>query len=245
MPIEDADRQTVAQAVRAYIAKERISREEFAQRTKLGKSTVDKLVVGLFSEKTVMQIESQLGIHLRRSGPSVEMADAELGGYTREEVQPYVGDYIFARPCFRKEGVVHAFHMQIAWDHAVNGLLIKERTQGARHLQLGRIYLPRGARHFIILSNDRGWMKTLILSRFDSRKRMKGVMLTLGRALANFYMPMAMPIVMTKSDKIEAHELGRIAPGARSYGGHCQDLAEVEEDQFARWVTIKPGPPEA
>jgi hypothetical protein len=28
----------------------RISREEFAQRVKLGKSTVDKLVVGIFSE---------------------------------------------------------------------------------------------------------------------------------------------------------------------------------------------------
>ena len=164
-------------------------------------------MVGLFSEKTVMQIESQLGIHLRRSGKGVEVADAELGGYTREEVQAYVGDYVFARPCFRKEGVVHAFHMQIAWDHAVNGLLLKERTQGARHLQVGRIYLPSGSTHFIILSNERGWMKTLVLSRFDAKKRMKGVMLTLGRALANFYMPMAMPIVMTKCAKIEDREL--------------------------------------
>ena len=60
MPIAEADRKRIVQAIRSYIARERISRGEFAERTKLGKSTVDKLVVGLFSEKTILQIESQL-----------------------------------------------------------------------------------------------------------------------------------------------------------------------------------------
>jgi predicted XRE-type DNA-binding protein len=60
MPIGDKDRARIVQAIRSYIARERISREEFARRTKLGKSTVDKLVTGLFSEKTILQIESLL-----------------------------------------------------------------------------------------------------------------------------------------------------------------------------------------
>ena len=59
MPIDDADRKRIVQAIRTHIAQERISREEFAHRTKLGKSTVDKLVVGIFSEKTILQIESR------------------------------------------------------------------------------------------------------------------------------------------------------------------------------------------
>src|SRR5689334_20332830 len=57
----------VASAVRDYIARERISREQFAFRTKLGKSTVDKLLIGLFSDKTVSIIESYTGLSLRTS----------------------------------------------------------------------------------------------------------------------------------------------------------------------------------
>ena len=48
-------------AIRDYIARERISREQFAFRTKLGKSTVDKLLTGLFSERTLAIVESHTG----------------------------------------------------------------------------------------------------------------------------------------------------------------------------------------
>jgi len=43
----------VAAAIKDYIARERISRDEFAHRTRLGKSTVDKLLTGLFSDRTL------------------------------------------------------------------------------------------------------------------------------------------------------------------------------------------------
>src|ERR1700730_10052101 len=79
MPIEDADRKRIVQAIRTYIARERISREEFARRTKLGKSTVDKLVVGIFSEKTILQIEAQSKISLLGGSPAVEAAGDEFG----------------------------------------------------------------------------------------------------------------------------------------------------------------------
>jgi hypothetical protein len=91
MRSDDANRHKIAQAVRAYIAKERISREEFAQRAKLGKSTVDKLVVGLFSDKTILQIEAQLNISLRSPGEGAEFADEEVGKYTREDTKRYIG----------------------------------------------------------------------------------------------------------------------------------------------------------
>ena len=60
-----------------YIARERISRDEFARRTRLGKSTVDKLVVGIFSEKTILQIEAQTKINLLGGGPAIETAGEE------------------------------------------------------------------------------------------------------------------------------------------------------------------------
>jgi transcriptional regulator with XRE-family HTH domain len=70
MTIDDAERQRIIEAIRTYMARERISREEFAQRAKLGKSTIDKLATGLFSERTILQIEARLKIKLRDAGAS-------------------------------------------------------------------------------------------------------------------------------------------------------------------------------
>jgi hypothetical protein len=239
MTIDDADRKTVAQAVRSYIAKERISREEFAQRTKLGKSTVDKLVIGIFSEKTVLQIESQLNVNLRRAGASMEFAAEEFGRYTREEADRYTGDYVFARPSFREDANIHAFHMQVQWDRAVRALLIRECANDKKLLQFGHLYIPRASRHIFILSNEGGWVKSVILSELDASKRMKGVMLTVGRAFANIYAPMAMPVIMNKYDKIDEHMIGTLSPGTRLYEEYKQDLSTVEQDQYAKWIPVR------
>jgi adenylate cyclase len=59
------ERKRVAAAIRDYLARERISREQFAFKTKLGKSTVDKLLIGLFSEKTLSVVEGHTGLSLR------------------------------------------------------------------------------------------------------------------------------------------------------------------------------------
>jgi adenylate cyclase len=58
-------RKRVAGAPKDYLARERISREQFAFKTKLGKSTVDKLLTGLFSEKTLAVVVSHTGLSLR------------------------------------------------------------------------------------------------------------------------------------------------------------------------------------
>lgn len=55
----------VAAVIRDYLARERISREHFAFRTKMGKSTVDKLLIGLFSDKTLSVVEQHTRLELR------------------------------------------------------------------------------------------------------------------------------------------------------------------------------------
>lgn len=51
--------------IKDYIARERISREQFAFKTRLGKSTVDKLLTGLFSDRTLSIVESHTKLPLR------------------------------------------------------------------------------------------------------------------------------------------------------------------------------------
>jgi hypothetical protein len=239
MPIDDTDRKTITQAVRTYIAKQRISREEFAQRAKIGKSTVDKLVVGIFSEKTILQIESQLNIELRCESGGAEAAAAEFGKYTREETKRYPGHYIFARPSFQGDAIIHAFHMEVEWDRAVRALVIKERDRNKKHVQFGTIHIPRASTHIFISSNSGGWLSSTILSRLGTNEKMKGVMLTMGRIFGNVYAPMAMPVIMNKHDKIEEGMTGKLAPKSTAYEAYRNDLEAVERNQFAKWLNIR------
>jgi TolB-like protein len=59
------EKKRIAAAIRDHLARERISREQFAFKTKLGKSTVDKLLTGLFSEKTLSIVEKHTKLSLR------------------------------------------------------------------------------------------------------------------------------------------------------------------------------------
>lgn len=67
-------RKRIAATVRDYLARERLSREQLSFRTKLGKSTIDKLLIGLFSDRTLSVVEKETGLPLR---PMMQ-ADAPL-----------------------------------------------------------------------------------------------------------------------------------------------------------------------
>jgi transcriptional regulator with XRE-family HTH domain len=237
MTIDDAERQRIIEAIRTYMARERISREEFAQRAKLGKSTIDKLATGLFSERTILQIEARLNIKLRDSGASTATAPAEYGSYTREEASYFIGEYVFARPCFQEAGVIQAFQMEIVWAPKDNVLILQEPPRGDEiSPQAGRIHIPRGSNHIFVVSNENGWLQTVILSQLNVLKRMKGMMLTMGHAFANIYSPVAVPVIMNKQSKIETHMVGRIAPGSAQHRAYQAELVAVEAEGFARWV---------
>lgn len=74
------ERKRIAGLVRDYIARERMSREQFAHRTRLGKSTVDKLLTGLFSDRTLAIVEGQTGLVLRQSSPARDAAGGAAEG---------------------------------------------------------------------------------------------------------------------------------------------------------------------
>ena len=63
------DRKRIAAIIRDYIARERMSREQFAFKTKLGKSTVDKLLIGLFSDRTLLSSKAKPGCSSEDRGP--------------------------------------------------------------------------------------------------------------------------------------------------------------------------------
>jgi transcriptional regulator with XRE-family HTH domain len=237
MTINEVDRRRIIEAIRTYMARERISRDEFAQRVKLGKSTIDKLATGIFSERTILQIEARLNIKLRDVGVSAAVSPPEYGSYTREEGSYFIGEYVFARPSFQEQGIIQAFHMEVAWSANDNVLLLQERARNDEIApQSGRIHIPRGSNHIFIASNENGLLQTIILSQPNVLKHMKGVMLTVGHAFANVYTPVAVPVIMIKHTKVDAHLVGRIAPNSAVHTAYHADLLAVEAENYARWL---------
>jgi hypothetical protein len=92
--------------------------------------------------------------------------------------------------------------------------------------------------HLFILSNEQGWLKTVILSQIDVYKRMKGIMLTMGNAFGKVYAPVAMPVIMNKYDTVTKDMVDKIDPSSRMYEEYNQDLLSVEQDRYAKWIRI-------
>lgn len=87
------DRRRIAGLLRDWIARERISREEFALRARLGKSTVDKLLVGIFSERTIAVVEGMTGLVLRGDVAAPPLPDTAPGAGpagTAEDAAPSI-----------------------------------------------------------------------------------------------------------------------------------------------------------
>lgn len=236
----DDERQRAVQVIRTYIARERISRETFAQRTKLGKSTVDKLLVGLFSEKTLLQVEVQLGLNLRTAtGVPSRIARDDLGRYHFEDVQKYLGSYLLARPSFRDDNAILAFELDIVWDNKVPGLSALEKVspESPNQPQIGILCMPRSSMHVFVFSNEQGWLKSAILTQLDGDHKMKGIMLTMGHVFGNTYMPVASPVLIQKMDGKTVCSAGVLFPDSTDYKKLKDDLASVEKENYARWFT--------
>lgn len=86
-------RRRIADIVRNHLARERISRDEFAHRSRLGRSTVDKLLVGLFSERTLAVVEATTGLQLHGQVAAPALPDAAPGAIataTAEDAAPSI-----------------------------------------------------------------------------------------------------------------------------------------------------------
>jgi TolB-like protein/Tfp pilus assembly protein PilF len=81
------DTKRIAAAIRDHLARERISREQFAFKTKLGKSTVDKLLTGLYSDRTLAIVEGATGLRLREpAAPAGAVSVAEPSGSEKPSI---------------------------------------------------------------------------------------------------------------------------------------------------------------
>ncbi len=240
MALDLEDRKTIAQIIRAYIARERISRETFARRAKIGKSTVDKLVTGIASEKTIIQIEEQLKLKLRAAKrPGGVCAAAEYGGYAYEDAEKYFGSYVLIRPAFTSERLIYAFGMEFHWADDKAALVVSQQpAEGQPKAQFGQVHMPRGSMHVFIISNESGWANQAILSNLGPSQSMKGLLLTMGNVFGNVFSPVSVPIALLKMPAVDAASCGMIDPAHPQFDRYAAELLSVEREKYGTWINL-------
>jgi adenylate cyclase len=157
------DHKRVAAAVRDWIARKHMSRDEFAFRTKLGKSTVDKLLIGLFSDRTLSIVEDHTDLTLRplldrRAASSPVYTEAVAAGSTGS-TRPSIAVLPFANMSgdptrdFFAEGITQDIGTALArlrWLFVIargSTVVYRERTVDVREVarELGVRYVLEGS----------------------------------------------------------------------------------------------------
>ena len=189
----------VVARIREELARRPMSREQLAHRASVSKSTVDKLMTGAYSPKTVAKIEEALGVPLQRLQVVSDVAPDWLGGYARSDVEIYLGDYELIRPDTTMPGRrINIYAMAMDWDEGGSRLrMIHHGIERSRYRQFGVISVPEGQPYIFVVSSDGGWHQSCILERISFTRDMSGLMFGLNMvSRANLYRPVVVPMAL-------------------------------------------------
>lgn len=240
MKITDESRR-IGREIKNYLAVNRISREQFCFETKLGKSTVDKLITGLYSEQTL-----EIVLERTKFVRSNSFAAKRLGAYSRAAWAGYISDYLFLFPSIAGHNAISALCVAVEWVDNLPGLVLVENSgKAAQRKSIGALWIPheRSPLVYIQALSDDGrdsYGRYLIVATMVGEPAMRGVMLTVNNVAANAYVPVAVPVVLRRlesGDQIAPTDLGDIDPGHRKFSSYRMELERTLDKQFARLIT--------
>ena len=193
----------IAQALRAEMARRRLTQEALAALTGLSLATVGRALRGKFRTETIMLIESKLDVPLRAAGRSGStVAATAYGSYHYDAVSHLVGDYLCARRAFSQPGQLALYPLSIRWSPEPAGLAFDETNSLGRinYSQKGFIYVPPGCAYLHLATVDRGSVRLITVSfvadKLIDSEPMRGLILTLYNPVASSHVPAVSPFVM-------------------------------------------------
>jgi len=223
----------VGREIKKFLAVNRISREQFCFETKLGGSTVDKLISGRYSEATL-----QIVLERTKFVRSNSFAAEHLGEYSRAAWTGYLRDYLFLQPSLFGNGNLEASRVSIEWDENVPGLVLIHRD-GKASTTIGCLSIPHERHSLIYIQPIKGPGRWLIVSTMVGETVMRGLMLTVNNFVANAYVPIAVPIAMhrlAEGEQIAPEQLGTITLDHPKFASYRGDLQKVLDRQFGRLI---------
>jgi len=233
----DSEKRAVGRQIKHYLAVNRISREQFCFQTKLGKSTVDKLITGIYSEKT-LQIVLDNTNFVRNS----HIAAKYLGGYAKSSWLGYMSDYILIRPDMNDEKALTVGIVSIKWNDDLPGFCLYEHNSSSDKASIvGELAIPH-ERSPLIYVIPAGAVKAgayLVVSIMMRTPVMRGLMLGLHNPAAHAYIPTAVPVALRRVEGINSiskDDIGIISPSHKKYAAYAKEIKTVTEKRFAHAV---------
>jgi hypothetical protein len=233
--MDEPERKRIGEAVKHHIAREGMSREQFSFHTKIPKATIDKLVIGIFSEKTLARLERAVGRAFRTTGSSLARAADNLGGYLHADYRHLEGRYLMVRPAFDDAKSIYLFPMELKWDDSSPGLCLTGKPEEGIE-KTGQISIPKNSQYLFVNSNERGWQSVLILSLVNDDDTMRGGLFALGNVGGNNYVPVFAPVILQGGQRSTNERPALLAPDAAHHAVFARMLASVCKDKFVRVV---------
>ena len=236
MTIDDAERQRIIEAIRTYMARERISREEFAQRCQARqvhhRQAGDGPVLGThdFADRVCRNIK------LREAGPAPRRHRPSSAATLARRPHISSGTMCSLVPSFQEEGVIQAFHMEIVWGPGENVLVLQEPPRSDE-------ISPRPARFiYPAAPTTSSWCPTR-----TAGCRPRAVPDQCAEAYAGHDADHGARVRQhlfagrgsghhEQARKVEASMVGRIASRTALYTAYQAELQAVEAEGFGRWV---------
>jgi hypothetical protein len=235
----DSEKRAVGRQIKHYLAVNRISREQFCFQTKLGKSTVDKLITGIYSENT-------LHIVLERTSfsRSANVAAKSLGGYAKSLWTGYISDYIIMRPDLNDDDAIVVGPVSIKWNDDLPGFCLYELDiHTGNWAIIGELAIPheRSPLIYVIPSGPIKAGAYLVVSIMMRTPVMRGLMLGIHNPAAHAYVPTAVPVALRRIENVSSipkDEFGSLKPSHTKYTAYKKELRTVVDKKFAHMIFV-------
>lgn len=232
---EGDEKRRIGRDIKRYLAVNRISREEFSFQTKLGKSTIDKLITGIYSEATLQIVLERTGFVRNNS-----YAAKHLGAYSRAAWTGYLQTYRLLLPSITMANHIEALCVAIEWDDNVPGMVLVRRSgrKFTKREPIGILSIPHERSPLLYIYAPEGHGRTFLLSTMLGEPVMRGLLLTVSNLVANAFIPVALPVALRRlaDDSLDPADFGHFAPTEDRYVAALAELRQVLERQYGRLI---------
>jgi len=195
---------------------------------------------------TVKDVCHALGIDLDDMLKQAGLADdgnghapGHFGGYSREVYGHLVGSYTTIRPAYSNPSQLKCYCTEIGWDGVGGGLRFIEKHRDAE-CQSGYLYIPPSSAFLYLMTIDRGWVRTVLVSQLVSDASiMRGLILSQFNISGANHAPVCAPIVFVKQRESDNNEIryGDIGSGDSEYEEWMRLISETITSSFVKMIS--------
>ncbi len=233
----------IADHLNSHLSKARLSSQDVASRAGVDRKTVDRLRAGrAVRPQTLQWIEEALKLELIGKVPSEsdDAAPTAFGGYRKDAVSTYVGEYTGYRRSFDTSDHIIASYLEISWNGGAGALSFTEnqrnRSDSGKAYEYhfgGDVLIPPnlGVLHFHVRSED-GRVRLISTSMPREEQGtlfMKGFILTLNELRDIGYYPVTSPIFFAKKASESALQAGVIGRDEDRFAWADEILSDIEK----------------